>query len=153
MKDSTKVPKAWGKKPSGVEFLDEINRTFEAFAERQPILCDALPEFADWLFANVLPKVNSYKSDLFHDIARIMAKRNAAMKAGITSEQITDEYYLFVRDTGTWMCQITGEDRVKDIYAYARQNKWAYHIRFCWNSDYFATPLAEVTDLDIETLK
>jgi hypothetical protein len=88
-------------------------------------------QFAKFM-ANVIKSVKNYNYDGFYDIAKIVELRKA--NRGRTDEPIYDEFFLFSRDTGQDLVEVN--DLNLNYRIINNTNQW--HIKFCWNCDYFS---------------
>ncbi len=105
----------------------------------------SITNFADWLFAEVVPQIENYKSDLFYDITKITNKLTEMRRENPKEDKI-EKFLFFIRKNGTWLIPHDSTD----AEVIARQNEKVWEIEFCWNNDYNNKPFAVVKEKRIE---
>lgn len=98
-------------------------------------------QFAWFFFSKALSKVEHYIFDTFYDIKTIMNENEQLLKKKVvdfgsfpTDAPIYNEYFWFIRKTGSDICK-EGDD-LKN--SYIKYNQFYFKLSFCLNSDYFA---------------
>lgn len=100
--------------------------------------------FAQWFMETVKHNVIHYTFDCFYDIRSIMKGNEDVLEEALqsnnrsfpTERPLYHTFYWFVRDTGTDICE-ENKPSMELHETYLKNNKYAYELQFCLNSDYF----------------